>query len=329
MYMLLSVSLKGSSLGIPTIMAAKSVSRERLEQILPAGYNRYEQLVIALDLMVHNRIETISQLNSVADELDKRHRSGNIVKVVGAATGAAGGAAGAVGIAAAPLSFGIGLVFFAGGAIVAGAGSLTVAAAHLTEKVCEKVDLEKVQQAVERDKAQCERVLELWKEFESYCVDTINTIALADPSTESDMASIQIWTQVAMEVVTSPVVLIAEAFDSIFSNAKEAGILVDKESLELCGALSDVARMFARERNAVYRSVVSWMKRNVVPVVGTAAFLAIAAVGVANLFVLFITIIDMNKGSPSKVAKDLREKSSELQKELNKWLDAFGKPKNT
>ena len=324
--MLLSVFIEGKFPGYSHYneMAAKSVSRERLEQILPAGYNRYEQLVVALDLMVHNRIETISQLNSVADELDKRHRSGNIVKVVGAATGAAGSVAGAAGAAAAPFTFGIGLVFLAGGAIVAGAGSLTVAAAHLAEKVCEKVDLEKVQQAVERDKAQCERVLELWKEFESYCVDTINTIALADPSTESDMASIQTWTQVAMEVVTSPVVLIAEAFDSIFSKAKEAGIPVD-----LCGALSDVARMFARERNAVYRSVVSWMKRNVVPVVGTAAFLAIAAIGVANLFVLFITIIDMNKGSPSKVAKDLREKSSELQKELNKWLDAFGKPKNT
>ena len=87
----------------------KSVCLERLEQILPAAYSNYQLLVPALDLMIHYRIDTVRQLNCVAKELDKRHHSGNIAKLVGSAAGIAGSTAAFAGAALTPF-MGLGLV---------------------------------------------------------------------------------------------------------------------------------------------------------------------------------------------------------------------------
>ena len=314
-------SPRGFLLLITTGRVNKStVSMERLVEILPAAYDNYQLLVLALEQMVHYRIETLSQLNRIADELDKRHRVGNIVKVAGTATGTAGSAVAATAVALAPFTGGSTLVFMVGGGLVAALGSLTAIGAQVTEKVYEKVDLEKVQQAVDRDKAQCERVLELWKEFESYCDDTINTIALADPSEGSHVEWIQTWIQVGMEVVKSPVVLVAEAFESLLSMSKKEADR-DVEGEELCEVLVTVASKLAARQDVILRSVVSCMKRNVFKVAGVITFVVLSAVFVGNVFALIITLIDMHKGSPSKVAKELRQRSTELQKELDKWLD--------
>ena len=304
----------------------KSGSMERLQQLLPTAYDKYQLLVHALEQMVANRIETLSQLNRIADELDKRHRTGNIVKVVGTATGTAGTAVAAAGAALTPVSLGFGLAFVVGGAVVAGLGTVTAFGAQVTEKVCEKVDLEKIQEAVDKDKTQCQQVLELWKEFENYCVDTINTIALADPLEESDIESLQTWIQVGMEVVTSPVILVAEAFESIFSKSKTASV----PGKELCGALVVVASALAAVgRDMILRSVVSWITKCIVEAPGIILFMGISVVLVGNVFVLIMTLIDMHRGSTSKVAKELRQKFSELQEELDKWLDAFEKSRST
>lgn len=304
----------------------KSVSLQRLEQILPAAYDNYQLLVPALDLMVHLRVETLSQLNHVASELDKRHHNGNIAKIVGSSVGVVGSATAAAGIALTPFTLGAGLFLTVGGAAAAFAGGGTAAAAHLTEKVYEKVDLEKVQQAVDRDRAQCERVSQLYKEFDSYCVDVISTIALADPSEESDVASFQTWVQVALEEVVSPIVLIAETFQEKFSSVKD-GVLLDADGAELVSVLGKVARNIIGNSKADIRSIVSKVQRNLSTLLGTVAFLVIAGIGVGNLLVLIITSIDVHNGSLSKVAKDLREKSTQLQKELDKWLEVFGKTK--
>ena len=88
------------------------VSRERLEQLLPAAYDNYQLLLPALDLMVHNRIETLRHLNQIAY---KRHRLGNVAKVAGATTGILGSVAAATGVALTPMTLGFGLVLTAGG----------------------------------------------------------------------------------------------------------------------------------------------------------------------------------------------------------------------
>ena len=304
---------------------SQSVSRERLEQLLPAAYDSYQLLVSALDLMVQNRIETLHQLNQIADALDKRHGLGNIAKVAGATTGILGSAAAAIGVALTPLTLGFGLVLTVGGAAVATLGSFATVGAHVTEKVCEKIDLETVQRAIDADKRQCEAIKELWKEFENYCDELINTIALADPSRESDMASIQTWTQVALEEITHSVIFIAEAFESIFSCSK-GNVLVQQMGKDLCDVLGETAcRLITNPRETLH-SVVSRLKVSLTKMAGTIAFMAIAGVFLGSVIVLVMTLIDLHKGSQSEVAKDLREKSTQLNRELNCWLDAFGKP---
>lgn len=298
---------------------AKSVSMARLEQVLPAAYDNYQLLVPAMELMLQYRIETVSQLNRIADELDKRHRQGNIAKIVGSSAAVIGSVTALAGVALTPFAAGPGALLIVGGTGVATVGTGTAATSHVMEKVFEKVDLEKLQQAVDRDRRQCEEVHKLWKEFDSYCVDVINTIALADPSEESDIASLQTWVQVALEEVKHPVILIAETFSG---HKPENGVISDCIGPQLLLELGERARTFLKHPfvKKVLSSAVSKLKT----AVGTVAFLTIAAIGIGNLFVIFITAIDIHKGSLSKVAKELREKSHLLQQELDKWLDAFG-----
>ena len=303
---------------------ARSVSLERLEQILPAAYDNYQMLVPALDLMVHLRIETLAQLNRIADALDRRHRDGNLVKAAGSATGVVGSATAAVGLALTPVTMGFGLVIMAGGGILASIGSFTALGAHVTEKMYEKIDLEKVQEAIDKDKRQCEVVKGLWKEFEGLCNDAINTIALADPSQETDILSLQTWAQVALEEVIHPVVLIAEAFESLFSRVT-GNILAHQDGGNLCDVLGKTACAMISDPKKLLRSVVSRLKVSLTKFGGTLAFMVIAGVFLGNLITLVMTLIDIHKGSPSKVALELRDKSFQLQKELNYWLDAFGK----
>ena len=307
----------------------KSVSLERLEQILPAAYDNYKKLVPALELMIHYRIETLEQLHRIASELEKRRRGGNVVKLAASIAGVTGTAIATAGVALTPATLGAGLLIFAGGSAVAVVGSLAAAGAHVTEKVCEKIDLEKVQQAIDRDKKQCEVVKELWKEFESYCDDAINTIALADPSRESDISSVQTWAQVALETVKHPIVLIAETLQEFLSSPAEEDSTDGCACVSgdvLCGVLGAVAQAIISNPERIFRSVVSKLRVNMGVVVGTLAFVLITTVFLVSFFGLFVTIVDVKKGSPSEVAKDLRIKSSKLQKELDGWLDAFGKP---
>ena len=291
----------------------KSPSMARLEQILPAAYDSYQLLVPAMQLMLQYRVETLSQLNLIANELDKRHRRGNIAKLVGCSVGVIGSATAAGGIALTPFT-GAASLLIAGGTATATVGAGTAIVAHITKKVLEKVDLEKVQQAVDRDRRQCEEVNRLWKEFDSYCDDVIHTIALANPEEESDIASLQTWVQVALEVV-DPIILIAETLYNHFTDFSNC------TGQQLVLALYEKAQTFLNHQ-LVKNFVSSGISK--LRTTGTVAFLMIAALGIGCLFVGIITAFDIHKGSLSKVAKDLREKSRLLQQELDRWLDTFG-----
>ena len=222
------------------------------------------------------------------------------------------------------VTLGAGIAIVAGGATVAAAGTATAFGAQVTEKVLEKVDLEKVQQAVDRDRAQCERVSQLWKEFENDCSEVSTIIALADPQEDSDVTSLQSLLQVALQEGVSIVTLIAETFTY---SAMNDGALTDHDCKRLCVDLCDMAQRMIGNPQTVY-GVVSKILNNLRKVGGTLAFFLISGVFVGSLLVFFITLIDMHKGSPSKIAKDLRETSQKLQNELYKWLDAFGNPRS-
>ena len=270
--------------------------------------------------MVHLRFETVSLMNSLAGELDKRHRDVNIAKIVGSSVGVAGAAAAGLGVALIPLTLGGSMLLLVPGGSAMVLGSSTVATAHVTEKVMQKVDLEKVQKAVDKDREQCEKVHQLWKDFESYSEDIINTIALADPAEGSDITSLQTWVQVAMETVLSPVCYVAGVFSEKFSSSSAQ----DGEGLFAMFGL--IAAEVGLNPSSLLQSTVSRLFKKIKVNGMTSAFLVIAAIGVANLFVLITTSMDIHRGSLSKVAQDLRDKARELQDELQTWLDAFGKP---
>ena len=307
-------------------MMKRCVCRKKLEKLLPAAYDKYTELVPALELMVQYREETLSQMNHVADQLNARHHHVNIAKIVGSAAGVLGSAVGAVGFAITPLTFGFGAAVGVGGAALAALGTTTAAGAHITEKVLEKVDLEKVQQAVDRDRQQCERVRKLWDEFDQYCNDVVVTIMLANPANGSDIESLKTWVLVAVQETKSCVTVIAETFHEAYFELFPRREDPTGEQLTL--KLSETA-MKILGGNISFESIVSWIARNFVTVCFTGAFLLICAILVGNLWTLITTSFNIHKGSLSKVAEDIREKASQLRQEHEEWREAFLKSKST
>jgi hypothetical protein len=73
--------------------------------------------------------------------------------------------------------------------------------------------------------------------------------------------------------------------------------------------------------NVDWKSVVA---ENPFVVTTVATFLLIATICVWNLTELIEISIDVHDGSLSEVAKDIRDKSSRLQKEYEQWKEDFG-----
>ena len=317
-----------------------SVSRQKLDGILPESYADYTKLVAEFEKLMEYRAETISAMNSVADELDRRHRDTNIAKIVGSSVGVLGavaGAVGGVGLALVPFTAGLsatvaavaGGVSAVAGGVALGLGTLTTAGAQFVEKLLENVDLAKVQKVVDKDKAQCDKVQGLWDRFEKYSSDIVQTIELADLSEEPDLESLKTWVLVATRETKSKVSVVAEAFHAAYKEITKGMTYTNQTTTEdtptadeLMSTLVSIAMEIAGKVWEM-RSVVSFIARYIFVVTGVGVFLLIAAIGVGNLFVLITTSINFHKGSLSKVSKEIREKSSQLEEQYNKWSEAF------
>lgn len=304
-----------------TAMAeGKFVNRERLQQILPVAFTEYKNLVPELERMVEYRFETLSQLNLVAEKLKKRHKKVNVAKFVGTAVGVGGTAVTAAGVAVTPFALPVGVSIASGGMAIVGVGTATAVGAYATEKRCEMLDMKKVQQAIDRDRAQCENVSRLWKEFGDYCVDIENTVEkMAAIREESDIATSVMG---AVGRIGSPIILLAETFHL---KLKELGEKCSPEEIggTLFLALGEAAQ-YILENPGKTRCVVSRIQRNIFTGLWTVAFVTIALIGFAHLLGLIMTFMDMKKGSPSKLGNQLSEVYEKLEKEYLEWLDAFG-----
>ena len=314
-----------------------SVSRQKLDGILPESYAKYTELVAELEKLMEYRAETTSAMNSVADELDRRHRDTNIAKIVGSSVGVLGavaGAVGGVGLALVPFTAGLSatVAAVAGGiSAIAGAlglGTLTTAGAQFVEKLLENVDLAKVQNVVDKDKAQCDKVQGLWDRFEKYSSDIVQTIELADLSEEPDLESLKTWVLVATRETKSKVSVVAEAFHAAYKEITKGKTSTNQAKNEDTPTANELMSILVSTAMAIagklweMRSVVSLIAQYIFVVAGVGVFLLIAAIGVGNLFVLITTSINFHKGSLSK-AKEIREKSSQLEEQYNKWSEAF------
>jgi hypothetical protein len=286
--------------------------------------------VVELEKMMEYRAETIEHMNSVADELDKRHHDTNIAKTVGSGTAVGAAGVAAVSIVLIPFTLGLSAVVAAGAAVAAVAGTATTIGAHFTEKVMENVDLARVQKIVDRDREQCEKTERMWKDFEDNCSNIIQTITLADPREEPDMTSFKTWVLVAVGKSQAKIPVIAEALYAVykevtgFTEKSRADETINEEPMGkiLSIALINKAKDMVGT-TFIFKSVVSIIAKNIFLVAAGAAFLLIATIGVANIVVLIITSIDVHKGSLSKAAKDIREKSFKLEEEYTSWKNAF------
>ena len=182
-------------------------------QFLVNSYETYVELVKELKQMMEYRAETIKEMNSVADKLDRRRRDANIVRLAASTSSVLGAAGVVLAIALAPVTGGASAPF---GAIMAGTAMMAGAAGsvgtEVTEKVLEKVDLAKVQRTVDRDREQGDRVKALWEKFNTNCTNIIDTIELVNPKEPE----VKVCVLVAAKKTKSAVSLIAESLQAVY-----------------------------------------------------------------------------------------------------------------
>ena len=154
---------------------------------------------------------------------------------------------------------------------------------------------------------------------------------MADLSEEPDLESLKTWVLVAVRETKSKVSVVAEAFHTahkeITKGMTSANLATDSTEDEptddgLMIRLVTTAMAIA-EKVWEMRSAVSFIAQHIFVVTGVAGFLLIGLIGVGNLFVLITTSINIHKGSLSNVAKDVRDKSSQLEQEYQRWREAF------
>ncbi|KAJ8001650.1 hypothetical protein DPEC_G00171670 [Dallia pectoralis] len=100
--------------------------------------------------------EHVTELNAIADNLDKVGKGTKIAGITGGATGALGGAAAVAGVLFAPITMGASLALTVVGVGVAAAGGVTGASAAITNKVSGAHDRKKIERILEdtQDKMQ-------------------------------------------------------------------------------------------------------------------------------------------------------------------------------
>ena len=307
-----------------TARRASAISRQKLNFLLPKCYNNYKELVNELEKMMQYREATIQQMNSVADKLDERHRDVNIAKLVGSSAGVVGAAITGFGIVLAPFTLGASAAVAVAGGMALAAGTATATGAHVCEKVLENEYLSKVQKTVDRDKEQCEKVQRLWKGFEDYCSEIVQTIELANPTGDQDIRSLKTWVLAAVKETKSTVAVIFEAFRAIDEElSKRTGSELRNETTNGPTMEKFLITLITKAKEIAKNGNGAFLMSNIKKVTGVEAFLLICAIGLGNLFVLITTSIDVHKGSLSKAAQDIREKSSQLQEEYSTWKEAF------
>ncbi|ROL41831.1 Apolipoprotein L domain-containing protein 1 [Anabarilius grahami] len=105
----------------------------------------------------------ITQLNCIADKLDKTVKNTRIAGITGGTTGAIGTAAIVAGIALAPVTFGASLAVSGIGVGVAAAGGVTGASAAIRKKVKKTQDRKKVEKILRNYQSQMEDIEECLK----------------------------------------------------------------------------------------------------------------------------------------------------------------------
>ena len=304
-----------------------SPSRDKLNNLMLVSYRRHGDLVEGLKEMMTYRAETIVQMRAVADELDRKHRDVNIAKLIASSASVVGGVVRGVGFVLSPVMPGTSL---ATAAVVAGTaaiigGKAASAGADIYEKVLESKQLEKVECTLNRDREQCEKVQKLWTEQESYFSGIVDTIECANLSKEPDMKLFKEWVLSALKKTKSKVAVIAEPLHSIYVDLH---VTASREKLTENHAESAAEPTAEKLSNALVNTAMGVLGEkidlvDVVQFIAENVFQLSAAAALGDVVEFIKVLIDAHKCSLSKVAEEIRELSSKLENEHNKWKNVF------
>ncbi|XP_044146679.1 apolipoprotein L3-like [Bufo gargarizans] len=103
-----------------------------------------------LTLLIENIGSCITEMTTIADELDKFHRGATIASVTGSSLGITGGIATIVGLALAPVTLGASLIVSGVGIGVAVAGGVTGASASIADTINMKKKSQRVQELIDQ-----------------------------------------------------------------------------------------------------------------------------------------------------------------------------------
>ncbi|XP_026116571.1 apolipoprotein L6-like isoform X2 [Carassius auratus] len=152
-------------------------------QQIRSGVQLYQQVLF---LRGTNMMNFITQLNCIADELDKTLKKTRIAGITGGTTGAIGTAAVVAGMALAPVTFGASLAMAGIGVGVAAAGGVTGASAAISKKVRKTQNRRKVEKILRSYQSQMEDVEECLK----FIITGMEHLRRLEPAVDTDAADV-------------------------------------------------------------------------------------------------------------------------------------------
>ena len=296
------------------------VSLERLNELLRPTYEEYGRLKEESDLMMQYRAETVKTLNTVAGELKSKHFELNLDKLIWSSAGLAVTLICGVGLASLLLTTaGVGALLACVcvcGAVLA-MGTTASIRPYFCEKMLESERLAEVKETVMKDRDQCVKVLNMLNEFKSYpqadmvddpfvkcCIKRFRVVV------EADVAAKKYIVQKVGESVNN--------YNEELNGSKET----ENAKWRLKIFLGAVTAVFSTISLAMLSNALSYIVSNADFVVLVVAYILIAAFGLGNIFVL---VLHFYEDPHSKVAKEIHEKSSELEQHTAKWKSDLSK----
>ena len=304
------------------------VCAARLSHLVRGSYDRYQELDTELKKLVECRKETIRVLNEIAEQLDKVHKDVNIAKMTGSTVGIVGGAIATVGAALIPFTVGVSTILVGVGSGASALGGLVAGGASIVELCIDGIKNSKAQEQIQRDKQQCERVKSFWERYDVLNQDIIAIIKRGVPPSDAAGRSLFMYLKQAWEKFKS-----IRYVDAVMDNSmvcllmKVFGVVKNFDSI--VNAAKDVIRpilvgLKVALRENMLEKIVMAVEKYGLTITRITMCLSLTAIGmVLNIVTFVTTLYDISKGSPSEMAKKIREQVKELELEQTAWKEMF------
>ena len=144
---------------------------EEISQMIRKAVHHYSVMMKELQYMEEKLPELVSDLKTIQQRVDKRHKCSNVATVGGCATSIVGGAMIVGGIIAAPFTLGASVGLTAAGTVVTAAGSATTATAKGADYFMGKSDLKKTNKMVDEFYGHYKAAKEAYETVYKICQD--------------------------------------------------------------------------------------------------------------------------------------------------------------